>query len=73
MILVENGLKRSSFLHTFLVWVQLIPPNEVHCLVCLQISDKTRAHFSCDLVTANQKHCREIRVNLTIMIFYRFS
>ena len=48
MILVENGLKRSSFLHTFLVWVQLIPPNEVHCLVCLQISDKTRTHFSCD-------------------------
>ena len=74
MILVEKGLKLSSFLHIFLVWMQLIPPKEVHCLVCLQITDETRTLFSRYWwVTANQKHCREIRVNLTIIIFYQFS
>ena len=45
MILVENGLKGSSFLHTLLVWMQLIPPNEDHCLPWLQIAEKNALIF----------------------------
>ena len=73
MILVENGLKLSSFLHIFLVWMQLIPPREVHCLVCLQITDETSTLFFFILVGDCKPEALRRDQSELEHFFYQFS